>query len=151
MQEKVLGIRISEVIYTNIAYLIRKILDAEYSIDLAYSGLFDSNFRLLSSDLRVFNEEMTLDVFNVMKQYLGDTQTYASLYRMLPSIIRDFIEAEPPDLFILGNKMPEAVQSSVALKKIVRLTEKRCEGCTMNSENCFIGSTRKIMVESGLF
>ncbi len=148
MQEKVLTVNISEAIYTNIAYFVQKYINDAESIVI--SGLLDNNFRLLSPEMRAFIDEMTLDVVNAMKQYLGDTHTHAVRYRMLPSIIQSFIEADPSDVFLLGNRMTEAVQSRDALKKICKLSEEQCAECRLNCDTCFVDSTRKIMVESGL-
>ena len=66
---------------------------------------------------------------------------YASRYRMLPNAIREFVEAAPSDMFLLGSKMSE----------IYRLSESSCQDCTLDCDRCFVESTRKIMVESGLF
>lgn len=93
---------------------------------------------------------MTVDVVNAMKEYLGDAETYASRYRMLPGAIREFVEADPSDVFLLGNRMSEAARSRSALSEIYRLSETRCQDCTLDCDRCFVDSTRKIMVESGL-
>jgi hypothetical protein len=50
LQEKVLTVNVSEVIYTNIAYLVQKLIDVEDADDLSYSGLLKNNFGLLSPE-----------------------------------------------------------------------------------------------------
>ena len=92
--------------------------DAE---SVVISGLLDNNFRLLSPEMKAFIDEMTVDIVCAMKQYLGDTRTPASRYMMLPSILREFVEGDPSDVFLLGSRITEAVRSIEVLDEIYRL------------------------------
>ncbi len=69
---------------------------------------------------------------------------------MLPSVIREFVEGGPSDVFLLGSRITEAARSREVLDEIYRLSEKHCEACASDCETCFVGSARIIMVESGL-
>ncbi len=150
MQDRTLIVNISEIVYTNFAYLVQKLVDEEGSVDFSESGLLRNNYRFLSAELKGFVDEMTVDLVSALEQYLGSAHANASRYSMLPKSIREFVEASPSDVFILGNRLTEAVKSREALIRIMKLMAERCSGCISECVNCFLSDANRILEESGL-
>ncbi len=150
MSEKQLSINISETLYANLCHVVKYLVDENGIIDCSNTGLMGNNYRLLSPDTKKVIGEVTVDLINVIEQHHGQIQIDASRYQMLPLSIREFIESEPSDMFVLGSKMTEAIRSREVLHQIHRLSLFNIRNQSSKCTTCFLEKTRKILKESGL-
>ena len=63
---------------------------------------------------RVYSEEIFAVIDPLIQQALCD----AEMYRMLPEIMRQFIESDPENMFTLARKMNEAVEAKKILDEL---------------------------------
>ncbi len=96
-------------------------------------------------------DEISSELYVVLEEHLGVTQTYASRYMMLPSILRDFFDSGPECMFILGSKVNEAVVARVVVEEICSLVMRFCKSCDGGLNECFVFKTKSLLKESGLY
>ena len=150
LYDEALVVIVSESIFMNLSHLVRELMDADGFIEVSDSTLLNNNYKFLSPFMRKFIEEMAQEQMNIMHQHLGQTYSDASKYLMIPESIREFVESGPSGMFVLGNRITEAVRSREALHKIHRLALLSCLDCNQSCSTCFLDKTRKILKEYNL-